>query len=862
MATLKIGNAHNESGQKFFASNDLTTNSTDLLWKGTRVLTEASFTVSGDFEGTGSADSPLSWKGFKVENAEGTVLSETVKTIKAGTNVTLSAQDGVLTIESEGGTEIDTNAMVRIYDATVGAETGVVTITDGTPVTDLRIGDEIRTPDGVYQKIKDSITTSGDPATSSINISGFTNPSNANGTYVFQSDKKWKHESENYWVTTSSNHWVISSMEAPAAPSAGLCYAPMNEGEMPWDVTSWQRVSSYGTPVLEQKTADTVVDNTIDLFEYASLPIDPANIVQSVNGNKPDASGNVTIETSSGGLTSVNTGSATNTGLTGNGTASSPISLDLSNYGTRNAISLTTFGGFTFKINATTAMSIGTDANVRIATHTYLAGNSEADVYFHGNATNTANGLVVLGADGKIPTNLYDAGSGGGTEIDWANVSAELIGFSADMEMSLNSPTRITIGGGELLINTSQLNLGEAGGTTINFNLTTLDDLKIYYVNEGTSATPNTAGGFVILDSTGKLPAVDGSQLTNLPAATVDLSNYSAETIKLTGTKKIQIAGGSATSGILDITTGDDGRPALTTPGLWSADIAGYLTTIHGGMQMDIYADSNQADVRIYAGGSPSSGSSNGNILLYGSDIKFNGNALNSANGLVKAEAGKLPALDGSKLTNLPAGTVDLSAYTGGINLNSTDDSAVAIKFNSGNPTYNAELSMSSSGVTLSGYGDVSLEHTGGSYLRLTSGETTLSSNASLTLSAGSRLTISASEGVYLGAAGLNAAGGFAIVGEDGKLPSSILPAMSSQTWTKAALNQSDFSTTDDTYGGSYKELDGICSVEVYDADGYKVEFDVKCDFTGNKTRVYIPSGLTADTISNWTLLYHAKTIA
>jgi hypothetical protein len=57
-------------------------------------------------------------------------------------------------------------------------------------------------------------------------------------------------------------------------------------------------------------------------------------------------------------------------------------------------------------------------------------------------------------------------------------------------------------------------------------------------------------------------------------------------------------------------------------------------------------------------------------------------------------------------------------------------------------------------------------------------------------------------------------------------------------------------------------ELNGICSVEVYDADGYKVEFDVKCDFTGNKTRIYIPSGLTADTISNWTLLYLAKTIA
>lgn len=161
-----------------------------------------------------------------------------------------------------------------------------------------------------------------------------------------------------------------------------------------------------------------------------------------------------------------------------------------------------------------------------------------------------------------------------------------------------------------------------------------------------------------------------------------------------------------------------------------------------------------------------------------GADVLLNEHASNSPSGFVILDnTGKLPAVDGSQLTNLPTGAVDLSAYTGGINLNSTNDSAVAIKFNSGNPTYNAELSMSPAGVTLSGYGDVSLEHTGGSYLRLTSGEATLSSNASLALSAGSRLTISASEGIYLGAAGLNTAGGLVKVGDDGKIPSSLYDA-------------------------------------------------------------------------------------
>ena len=608
MATLKIGNAHNESGQKFFASNDLTTNSTDLLWKGARVLTEASFTVSGDFEGTGSADSPLSWKGFKAENAEGTVLSETVKTIKAGTNVTLSAQDGVLTIESEGGTgsgDIDlsnysTTSNISLETTgsstgvTLGSKNGTVSIYSGHEENGLRIDSTY-----CYYKGRD-VSLSGQWSTSVGNFAAGTTTINATSL-------------------TNLKLKIGSNGTASSANTAGGFVVLGSDGKIP-----------------------------TSLYEQAA-----------------------------GGLTSVDTGNAINTGLTGDGTASSPISLDLSNYGTRNAISLTTFGGFTFKISATTAMSIGTDANVRIATHTYLAGNSEADVYFHGNATNTANGLVVLGADGKIPTNLYDAGSGGGTEIDWSNVnateiklngsegiwfntvmndiflkpqngagtlfidaidiqlnecglnqptglvqltpegkiptelydagggteidwasvSAELISFSADMEMSLNSSARIMVSGGELLICTSQLNLGEAGGTTINFNLTTLDDLQIYHVNEGTSATPNTAGGFAVVDL------------------------------------------------------------------------------------------------------------------------------------------------------------------------------------------------------------------------------------------------------------------------ETGKLPGSILPAMS-QTWTRATLNQSDFSTTDETYGGSYKELDGICTVEIYDADGYKVEFDVKCDFIGNKTRVYIPSGLAADTISNWTLLYLAKTIA
>ena len=306
----------------------------------------------------------------------------------------LLAGDGIAINHGETASTISLaeNALdnaVRIYDATVDAETGVITITDGTQVADLAIGDEIRTPDGVLKKVANSTEVASDPSTGDIQVMGFTNPTAANGLYEFQSDRKWKHTSANYWITTSGNAWVISSLETPPAPSAGLCYSETADEEMPYDVTSWQRVSSYGTPLLypaaataivsgitsqqtangkylptgnayewkhetedwwitlysrgtmnypciantpnptgdilssseyvatytvfvlpwnvptwsrsgstvvEMGDANIVVTDTVGLFEYASTSVASSDIVQSVNGNKPDASGNVTIE--------------------------------------------------------------------------------------------------------------------------------------------------------------------------------------------------------------------------------------------------------------------------------------------------------------------------------------------------------------------------------------------------------------------------------------------------------------------------------------------------------------------------------------------------------------------------------------
>ena len=173
-----------------------------------------------------------------------------------------------------------TNTTVHIYDATVDAETGVVTITDGTQVADLAIGDEIRTPDGIYQKVKDSITT-GSPADGTrIEVSGITSPAEANGDYILtETENVWKNDSADYWISSWNNayYWMISAVDNAANPGSSLFYGHTTSSSMPWEVTSWTSSSgAAGTPVLENAPTQTVITNTIDLFEYAAFPADGA----------------------------------------------------------------------------------------------------------------------------------------------------------------------------------------------------------------------------------------------------------------------------------------------------------------------------------------------------------------------------------------------------------------------------------------------------------------------------------------------------------------------------------------------------------------------------------------------------------
>lgn len=179
-------------------------------------------------------------------------------------------------------TNIDLSDAVLRYPATVDTESKVVTITDGTPVKDIRIGDEIVTAAGVYKKTKDSITI-GSPADGTrIEVSGI-NPAEVNGVYILtETEKVWKHESADYWISQwNGSYWVIADTSSPSSPSAAFFYASCSSSSMPWEMSNWEAVNGSGSPVLENAPTEQTITDTLDLFEYASLS---NKVVKSVNG--------------------------------------------------------------------------------------------------------------------------------------------------------------------------------------------------------------------------------------------------------------------------------------------------------------------------------------------------------------------------------------------------------------------------------------------------------------------------------------------------------------------------------------------------------------------------------------------------
>lgn len=437
-------------------------------------------------------------------------------------------------------------------------------------------------------------------------------------------------------------------------------------------------------------------------------------------------------------------------------------------------------------------------------------------ITLNGHAANTANGLVILNAQGKVDNALLPD-----TSIDLSN-------YSQNASIKLTS----TAGAVDLISNTMEVAL-YSGAAHVKANV---DSVELQGTNlKFNNNAQNTAGGIVVVDKeSGKIPA----SIVPETAGSVDLSAYNGLVgITTTGVSSISNGAsgeykftlGTNSNGV--ILTEDGSTKSITVRSIkgihlegGEISMLGYPFKIHSNGKLEL--SSSQDNIVLNA-----QNSVDANIEMHGTGILWNGAALNTPSGLVQLNSdGKIP-------TNLYDGGADLTNYVGPVQIAMSSDAS------------NQDISIVNS------YGQIYLINNAGKIELEAATEIAL---RGLVVAQG---TVNFQGDVTRNEAAINTANGFAVVGENGKLPESIIPS-TSPSWTKQTINQSNFSTEDNTYGGKYMELDGICSVEVYDADGYKVEFDVKCDFTGNKTRIYIPNSLAADSISNWTLLYLAKTIA
>ena len=108
-----------------------------------------------------------------------------------------------------------------------------------------------------------------------------------------------------------------------------------------------------------------------------------------------------------GGLTSISVGS----GLSGNGTSSSPLVVDLSNY---QSTSISLISPECIIYGSSIIIGAGT-GNIYL---NYDNSAPDSNIYVNNHALNTAGGLVLLGSDGKISSSLYDAGSQSIFQVD------------------------------------------------------------------------------------------------------------------------------------------------------------------------------------------------------------------------------------------------------------------------------------------------------------------------------------------------------------------------------------------------------------------------------------------------------------
>ena len=233
-----------------------------------------------------------------------------------------------------------------------------------------------------------------------------------------------------------------------------------------------------------------------------------------------------------------------------------------------------------------------------------------------------------------------------------------------DVIDNTEAPASTTTAGVIEIATNTEAGAGSAGDKAlVPSNVASLSIANTQVTGLGTASTASTgasAGNVIVLDGSAKLPAVDASQLTNLPSAS---------------------AASTSSAGIIEIATNTEaGAGSATDKALVPSNVASLSIA-------------NTQVTGLGTASTASTGTSAGNVVV------LDGSA-------------KLPAIDGSQLTNLPSGSAASATSAGIIEIaTNTEAGAGSASDKALVPSNVASLSIANTQVT--GLGTASTASTG-----------------------------------------------------------------------------------------------------------------------------------------------------
>lgn len=220
---------------------------------------------------------------------------------------------------------------------------------------------------------------------------------------------------------------------------------------------------------------------------------------------------------------------------------------------------------------------------------------------------------------------------------------------------------------------------------------------------------------------------------------------------------------------------------------------------------------------------------------------------------VVVAENGQLPPLDGSLLKNLPPGTISVG---NGLTGNGTVTSPLKLNLQNFNIEYDSIINGQGHSIEVREISDIEISANGrlsvscsDNYEIASSKDVIIDSDACVDIRGSVLLNLNAE----------NTAGGFAVVQENGKLPSSILPE---QLLIVDAHNV-PFETTSETgdvvvFTKEQLNVSSECEFDIIDSDGYNVSCDSRISrrWTDSGYEITFSGGWPT---SSWTLKPHGQ---